>query len=193
MSAVLKCASGLIDPRPLSRGSPRVASNEVHAVIAHPSTRRQLIGFARRFVDAADVEDVVQEALLSASRAADAFESRSNPLRWLYRIVANAGRMARRARRRTRRGGDFHHVTLDEIREPAESHDPERVLLAREALALVARELAILPKIDTELVCRFVLDEEPLETLAVQSSLTRSAVKSRMFRVRRALLARCVE
>lgn len=54
--------------------SPRVASNEVHAVIAHPSTRRQSIRFARRFVE---VEDVVQEALLPASRAADAFESRS--------------------------------------------------------------------------------------------------------------------
>ena len=161
---------------------------ELHATILSPETRRLLIAFARRRMsNAADVEDVVQEALLSASRGADSFEARGSAMRWLYQIVQNAGRMQRRAQSRTRRGGRSVHVSLDDVVEPSALDTPERALLSREALTLAASELSTLPEIDRELVWRYAVDDVSVDRLAADANITRAAVKSRMFRARRAL------
>lgn len=94
------------------RGMPAL---DVRAAISDPTTRRRLVAFATAHLGApTDAEDCVQEALLLASRHEGSFAGRASPETWLFRVVQNACRMHRRARRRLRRGEDACHVPLDE-------------------------------------------------------------------------------
>jgi RNA polymerase sigma-70 factor (ECF subfamily) len=62
--------------------------------------QRRLFQVAMRVLgNAADAEDVLQEAMLSAYRALSRFEGRSQFSSWLTRIVINAALMRRRALR----------------------------------------------------------------------------------------------
>jgi RNA polymerase sigma-70 factor (ECF subfamily) len=70
---------------------------------------RRLLATARAIVGAAQAEEVVQEAWLSAWRALPAFEGRSSLKTWLTRIVINA------ATSRQRR--DWRQVSLEAISE----------------------------------------------------------------------------
>ena len=62
--------------------------------------QRRLLKIATRVVgNAADAEDVLQDAMLSAYRALSRFEGRSQFSSWLTRIVINAALMRKRALR----------------------------------------------------------------------------------------------
>lgn len=66
--------------------------------------RRELTGFCYRMLGGgAEAEDAVQETLVGAWRAYDAFEGRSSVRSWLYRIATNVCiDMARSPQRRAR-------------------------------------------------------------------------------------------
>lgn len=176
---------------PLGRDA---AARLIHAEIAHPRTRARLIASATRVLgNEADAEDCVQEALILASRNGDQFEGRSSPTSWLFRVVLNACRMQRRAARRERRGGGAVHVSMqDLLSSPAAdgSFDPENAVAATELVEVVAAELAQIADRDAALFRRYMAEDLPLEVLAKESKLTRQAVKSRLFRVRRRLAER---
>lgn len=182
-------------PFPLAKDA---ASRLVHAEIANPRTRARLVASATRVLgNEADAEDCVQEALILAARNAAQFEGRSSPTSWLFRVVLNACRMQRRALRRERRGGGVTHVSVDDL---VGSHpvadatfDPEQVALGRDALAVVIDELTRIPHKDAALFERHVVEDQPLRDLANDARLTRQAVKSRLFRVRRRLAERLDE
>ncbi len=148
---------------------------------------------ARILGNEADAEDCVQEALILASKNADQFEGRSSPTSWLFRVVLNACRMQRRAARRERRGGGAVHVSMqDLLSSPAAdgSYDPENAFAAAELVDVVADELSRVADRDAALFRRYMAEDLPLEVLARDSQLTRQAVKSRLFRVRRRLADR---
>jgi RNA polymerase sigma-70 factor (ECF subfamily) len=134
----------------------------------------------------------VQEALIAATRHAAQFAGRAAPRSWLLRVVVNACRMQRRAMRRERRGGMSVHVPLDELvfEQPAGGEDPEEVVLGRASLALVLDELSRIPRRDASLFERHIVEDLPLRVLAEECRLTRQALKSRLFRVRRRLAER---
>lgn len=177
---------------------PDAAARLIHAEIGSPRTRARLIASATRILgNEADAEDCVQEALLLAARNADQFEGRSSPTSWLFRVVLNACRMQRRAMRRERRGGGAVHVSIDEL---VSSHpsadatfDPEQSVFGQDIARVVSSELDRIGGTDAHLFRRYFVEDLPLEQLAQQNSLSRQAVKSRLFRVRRRLAERLAE
>jgi RNA polymerase sigma-70 factor, ECF subfamily len=171
------------------------AARLIHAEIANPRTRARLIASAVRVLgNEADAEDCVQEALILAARNADQFEGRSSPTSWLFRVVINACRMQRRSARRERRGGGAVHVSVDDLVRShpiADSNsDPEEAIAARELSDVIADELAQVGDRDALLFRRYVAEDLPIDALAKDVRLTRQAVKSRLFRVRRRLAER---
>lgn len=177
---------------------PDAAARLIHAEIESPRTRARLIASATRVLgNDADAEDCVQEALILAAKNADRFEGRSSPTSWLFRVVLNACRMQRRAQRRDRRGGGAAHVSLDDLvgNHPAadRTFNPEETIAANELAEVVDSELALVAAKDAALFRRYMAEDLPLEKLAQQSRLTRQAVKSRLFRVRRRIAERLVE
>ena len=174
---------------------PDAAARLIHAEIESPRTRARLIASATRILgNEADAEDCVQEALLLAARNADQFEGRSSPTSWLFRVVLNACRMQRRSRRRERRGGGAVHVSIDDLvsRHPVSdaTFDPEESAFGRDLAKLVADELEVIGGTDAHLFRTYFAEDLPLEQLARQNNLSRQAVKSRLFRVRRRLAER---
>ncbi len=177
--------------RPFPVG-PNAASRLILAELESAETRSRLIATAARLLgNEADAEDCVQEATIQALRHAEQFEGRSAPRSWLFRVVVNACKMRRRAERRARRGGGAVHVPLDELVSASAvsgpATDPEQMLVGDDALSVVGAGLAEVPELDRALFTAHVLDDEPLATLALRHDLTRQAVKSRLFRVRRRL------
>jgi RNA polymerase sigma factor (sigma-70 family) len=86
---------------------PEASTREMNAVIASflPSFRRR----AYRYLgNAADADDAVQDALLSAYKHLDQFKRESQMSTWLTVIVINSARMRLRSRLRQT------HVSLDE-------------------------------------------------------------------------------
>lgn len=166
---------------------------DVHDAISNPSTRRRLVAFATARLGApTDAEDCVQEALLLASRHAPSFAGRATPETWLFRVVLNACRMHRRARRRLRRGEGAVHVPLEDVTvTPGDATpDPETAYLRRESLAVVEDALSQLPAEDRTLFTRLLSEPTAQDALGAALGLSRQAVKSRVFRVRRHLVRR---
>jgi RNA polymerase sigma-70 factor (ECF subfamily) len=178
--------------------APDAAARLVHAEIGNPRTRARLVASAVRILgNEADAEDCVQEALVLAARNAAQFEGRSSATSWLFRVVLNACRMQKRALRRERRGGGAVHLSIDDLvgQHPASElgDDPEAIVVGRDTLEILDRALATVAPLDAALFRRHVAEDLPLKDLAREVDLTRQAVKSRLFRVRRRLADALVE
>ncbi len=148
----------------------------------------KLIG---RFVkDAAEAEDVAQEAFLKAYRALPAFRGDSAFYTWLYRIAINTAKNTLVSNRR--RPVDF---DLD-LQDP-EQHDrqarlkegdtPEGVLLTDEIRGVVEHALEQLPEdLRTAIVLR-ELEGLSYEEIAEAMDCPVGTVRSRIFRAREAI------
>lgn len=128
----------------------------------------------------ADVDDVVQEALVKAYTSLDRFRD-GRPFRpWLLRIVAheahNAHRSAvRRAAREEREQRQQRLLT-------SYLGDPSTEVMDREAKEELLRAVARLPhKLRTVVTCRYLLELDEAET-AVVLGVPRGTVKSRLSR-----------
>ena len=109
-------------------------------------------------------------------------------LRALENRLTPACRMRLRAMRRECRGGHLVRLSLDDlVLAPSGGDTPEELLQVREAFAIVQRELASIPRTDAAIFERAVAEDLPLRVLADETAMTRQAVKSRLFRVRRRL------
>lgn len=89
--------------------------------------------------NAAEAEDVTQEAFVRAYGALDRFDGRSEPFTWIYRITVNLSLNAIRARKTTRNGGspDDPRIEGAMIEKRPGFADPARQTTDRElALAL---------------------------------------------------------
>lgn len=137
----------------------------------------------------ADAEDVVQETFLSAFRAIDSFEGRSNLGTWLYRIAYNAAMM--KLRRPSPRLVSVDHKYADgetAMVVPQQLYDwcclPETEFESDEVRGLLEQAIRELP---STLRGVFILREleglstiETAETLAVSTDV----VKTRLRRAR---------
>lgn len=106
---------------PLNGGG---AAGELHDALASslPSLRRSAY---RVLGNAADAEDAVQDALLSACKHFDQFRGESQISTWLTAIVSNSARMRLRHRRR------HVHVSLDEQTGEGQQYSVGERLAAR--------------------------------------------------------------
>jgi RNA polymerase sigma-70 factor (ECF subfamily) len=158
------------------------------------STGGRLLAAARRLVGDEDAaRDVVQTAFLSAFRAMQSFDGKSQLTTWLHRIVINAALMRIRVRRRRPESSitDLLPSFDEEGRhaQPVTSwlESPEHALARKETHALVRGAIAALPeKYRTILLLR---DIEELSTRQAAEALRISdnAVKLRLHRARQAL------
>ncbi len=153
--------------------------------------QHRVLKLVSRFVnDAAEAEDVAQEAFLKAYRALPAFRGDSAFYTWLYRIAINTAKNTLVSNRR--RPIDF---DLD-LQDP-EQHDrqallkdadtPEGVLLTDEIRGVVERALEQLPDdLRTAIVLR-ELEGLSYEEIAEAMDCPVGTVRSRIFRAREAI------
>jgi RNA polymerase sigma factor (sigma-70 family) len=139
--------------------------------------------------DAAEAEDAVQDAYLSAYQAMAMFRGDSSLATWLSRLVVNQclGRLRRQARRdnivpMVPMGGPDEQEGLA---MPADDKDgPDRALVRAELRAILERKLDELPEsFRTVFVLRSV-EELSVEETARTLNLPEATVRSRHFRAR---------
>ena len=153
--------------------------------------QHRVLKLVSRFVsDAAEAEDVAQEAFIKAYRALPAFRGDSAFYTWLYRIAINTAKNALVSNRR--RPVDFN---LD-LQDPEqyerharlkEADTPEGVLLTEEIRQVVEKALEQLPEdLRTAIVLR-ELEGLSYEEIAEAMDCPVGTVRSRIFRAREAI------
>lgn len=136
---------------------------------------------ARLGVPPAAVEDVVQEAFLTAHRRRDEFRGDSAPLTWLLGIALRLG-----ARARDRRADvELSDAHLDP------HHSPEEQLARRRALARLDDVLSQLPAEQREVVVLMDLEQLTAPQVAEVLGAKLNTIYSRL-RLGRAALARAL-
>lgn len=150
------------------------------------SQRGQLLGLATRMTgNAADAEEVVQEAFLQAWRARGRFAGQSLPSTWLHRIAHNATLMHLRSRRR--RPLDLVGDALSTLEGAAplpgreDAVDTEAAVVAAERRQRLREAVDRLPVLDRRLVLSVLADREDDDSSACarKSRLTRARARLR--------------
>lgn len=138
----------------------------------------------------ADADDVVQESLVKAYRAAGSFRAGEAFRPWLLKIVANEARNHLRGmRRRIVREQAAAILTADLFARSAEVSDPATTALDRDRADRLLTALRALPERDRLVVsCRYLLELDEAET-AVTLGWPRGTVKSRLHRALRKMRA----
>jgi RNA polymerase sigma-70 factor (ECF subfamily) len=153
--------------------------------------QHRVLKLVSRFVsDAAEAQDVAQEAFLKAYRALPSFRGDSAFYTWLYRIAINTAKNALVSNRR--RPVDFdldlqdpeqydRHAKLKEV------DTPEGVLLTDEIREVVERAMQQLPEdLRTAIVLREI-EGMSYEEIAEAMDCPVGTVRSRIFRAREAI------
>lgn len=154
--------------------------------------QRKLGRLLSRFVrDAAEVEDVTQEAFVKAYRALPSFRGDSAFYTWLYRIGINTAKnyLASVGRRvPTNTGYDSQEAeTFDESEQLRDFNTPENLLMSKQIAHTVNQSMDRLPE---ELRAAIVLREiegMSYEDIARIMDCPIGTVRSRIFRAREAI------
>jgi RNA polymerase sigma-70 factor (ECF subfamily) len=153
--------------------------------------QHRVLKLVSRFVsDAAEAEDVAQEAFIKAYRALPAFRGDSAFYTWLYRIAINTAKNALVSNRRRPVDFDLDMQDPDQYERHArlrEADTPEGVLLTEEIRVVVERALEQLPEdLRTAIVLR-ELEGLSYEEIAEAMDCPVGTVRSRIFRAREAI------
>lgn len=153
--------------------------------------QHRVLKLVSRFIsDAAEAQDVAQEAFLKAYRALGSFRGESAFYTWLYRIAINTAKNALVSNRRRPVDFDLDLQDPDQYDRHArlkESDTPERVLLTEEIRQVVERAMEQLPDdLRTAIVLR-ELEGLSYEEIAEAMDCPVGTVRSRIFRAREAI------
>ena len=153
--------------------------------------QHRVLKLVGRFVnDAAEAEDVAQEAFLKAYRALASFRGDSAFYTWLYRIAINTAKNALVSQRRRPVDFDLDLQDPDQYARQAklkEADTPEGVLLTDEIRAVVEEAMEQLPEdLRTAIVLR-ELEGLSYEEIAEAMDCPVGTVRSRIFRAREAI------
>jgi RNA polymerase sigma-70 factor (ECF subfamily) len=153
--------------------------------------QHRVLKLVGRFVnDAAEAEDVAQEAFLKAYRALASFRGDSAFYTWLYRIAINTAKNALVSQRRRPVDFDLDLQDPEQYDRQArlkESDTPEGVLLTEEIRTVVEEAMAQLPEdLRTAIVLR-ELEGLSYEEIAEAMDCPVGTVRSRIFRAREAI------
>lgn len=156
----------------------------------------RLLAVARRMLGREeDAQDAVQEAFLSAFKALDRFDGRSQLTTWLHRICVNVCLMKLRSQRRRpeRSMDDLLPKFLEDghQRDPAGAWKPvgDSGIERQELRDLVRVKIEELPEPYREVLLLRDIEELDTEETARMLDMTVSAVKTRLHRARQALKA----
>ena len=142
--------------------------------------------------DRAAVEDVVQNAMLSAFRYRNSFQGRAQRSTWLYRIAANAALMYLRGQRRPSALmlGDIPFDEAFDNVAPPDERSPEEVVGEQQ---MVTQTLAQLPQLVSKRnypVVRLRVQGLTEDEVARRLRLPATTVKTRFYRARHQLRTR---
>ncbi|HEY5763685.1 MAG TPA: RNA polymerase sigma factor RpoE [Rhodocyclaceae bacterium] len=157
----------------------------------HKKLGRLLSRFVR---DAAEVEDVTQEAFIKAFRALPAFRGDSAFYTWLYRIGINTAKnylVAQGRRAPTSTEYDANEAeTFDDGDQLRDINTPESLLLSKQIGETVNVAMEGLPEeLRTAIVLREI-DGLSYEEIAKMMQCPIGTVRSRIFRAREAIAGR---
>ena len=142
--------------------------------------------------DAAEAEDVVQEAAIRALRGRDGFRSEADVCTWFQRICINSCREA--ARKRSTEQNHLEAARREELwRDPGYSVDPEAVAMALESSERLKKALASLTPDQRLAVVLHDLQGWKAREIAADSGLPLPTVKSHLRRGRQALVTLLAE
>jgi len=134
--------------------------------------------------NAADAEDVVQEAFLRGYRKLESFESRSDFGTWIYRIAVRCAldKIARRKGYESRRVAEEDDPELQAVQVADPAAGPDRLLLGGEigALQQIAMR-GLTPTERTAFVLRH-LEERSTEEIAEALGIAPNAAKQAVYR-----------
>ena len=153
--------------------------------------QHRVLKLVSRFVsDAAEAEDVAQEAFLKAYRALASFRGDSAFYTWLYRIAINTAKNALVSSRRRPVDFDLDLQDPEQYDRHArlkEGDTPEGVLLTEEIRSVVEKAMEQLPEdLRTAIVLR-ELEGLSYEEIAEAMDCPVGTVRSRIFRAREAI------
>jgi RNA polymerase sigma-70 factor (ECF subfamily) len=153
--------------------------------------QHRVLKLVGRFVsDAAEAEDVAQEAFLKAYRALASFRGDSAFYTWLYRIAINTAKNALVSSRRRPVDFDLDLQDPEQYDRHAKLKDadtPEGVLLTEEIREVVEKAMEQLPEdLRTAIVLR-ELEGLSYEEIAEAMDCPVGTVRSRIFRAREAI------
>nr|WP_078509070.1 sigma-70 family RNA polymerase sigma factor [Streptomyces zinciresistens] len=137
---------------------------------------------ARLLGDAAEAEDAVQDAFISAWRRLPEFQGQASFGTWTYRIVTNRCLNVLRSRRPV--------APLESAGDPAAAEhtsSPERLAEARDAVRELREALETLSPEQRACWVLRELDGHSYEFIAEAVGLSQEAVRARVFRARRRL------
>ncbi|QNO25603.1 RNA polymerase sigma factor [Sphingopyxis sp. OPL5] len=139
--------------------------------------------YLRRRVPASDLDDVLQDVLLSIIRRADA-AAVAHPKCYLFQAAQAA--LIDRHRRRTTRRIDC-HCQLDEPDHPVDDMSPLRILLAKDDVRAVEDMLSQLPERTQEILVAIRVEGSSLKTLATRYNISTSAIEKHVTKAAKAL------
>jgi len=156
-------------------------------------TAPRLLRYAQRMCrgDRADAEDVLQDALLMATREIGAFRGESSFSSWLYALARSA--CSRRHRRSLDKSGVM--VALDDGNGSenslavSEAPSPENALASRETARMLDDALATLDEAAREVLVLRDVEGLTAPEVAHVLGISHEAVKSRLHRARASLRA----
>jgi RNA polymerase sigma-70 factor, ECF subfamily len=153
--------------------------------------QHRVLKLVGRFVsDAAEAQDVAQDAFLKAYRALPSFRGDSAFYTWLYRIAINTAKNALVSNRRRPVDFDLDLQDPEQYDRHARLKDvdtPEGVLLTEEIRTVVERAMEQLPEdLRTAIVLREI-EGLSYEEIAEAMDCPVGTVRSRIFRAREAI------
>ena len=156
---------------------------------------RKLVRLLSRYVrDAAEVEDVAQEAFIKAYRALPSFRGESAFYTWLYRIGINTAKnhLAASGRRApTRTGLEVEDAEgMEEGEHLRDLNTPESVLLSKEIADTVNAAMDALPEDQRAAIQLREIEGMSYEDIAKAMDCPVGTVRSRIYRAREAIAER---
>ncbi len=139
--------------------------------------------YLRRRVPASDLDDVLQDVLLSIVRRADA-AAVDHPKCYLFQ--AAQATLIDRHRRQTTRRSDC-HCQLDEPDHPVDEMSPLRILLAKDEVRAVENMLSQLPERTQEILVAIRVEGSSLKSLASRYNISTSAIEKHVTKAAKAL------
>lgn len=157
--------------------------------------QRKLERLLSRYVrDAAEVEDVAQEAFIKAYRALPGFRGDSAFYTWLYRIGINTAKnylVAQGRRAPTSTGFDAEEAEgFDDAALLRDINTPESLLMTKQIGETVNAAMAALPEELRRAIMLREIDRLSYEEIAATMDCPIGTVRSRIFRAREAVAGR---